>query len=101
MVPAFQPIRLTVFHFTVRVIKMCFFFPVIFPYSKFCRSRGMQLIRSQIVADREILKAFRVDVKEEILSLPSPLSPSICIKCLTVALNRNDILKKTKCCLTF
>lgn len=97
MVPAFQPIRLQVFHFTVRVIKMWFSFP----YSKFRGSRGMQLIRSQIVADREILKAFRVDVKEEILSLPSPLSPSICIKCLTVALNRNDILKKTKCCLTF
>lgn len=61
----------------------------------------MQLICSQIVPDREILKAFRVDVKEEILSSQSLLSPSICIKRLTVMLNRNDILKETKCCLTF
>lgn len=80
---------------------MCLFFPVIFPYYKFCSSRGMQLICSQIVPDREILKAFRLDVKEEILSLQSLLSPSICIKRLTVTLNRNDILKKTACCLTF
>lgn len=80
---------------------MCFFFSMIFPYYKFCSSRGMQLICSQIVPDREILKAFRVDVKEEILSSQSLLSPSICIKHLTVTLSRNDILQKSKCCLTF
>lgn len=62
---------------------------------------GMQLICSQIVPDREILKAFRGDVKEEILSLQSLLRLSIHFKCLTVTLNRNDILQKTKCCLTF
>lgn len=67
----------------------------------FALARGMQLICSQMGPDREILKAFRLDVKKETLSLQSLLSPSICIKRLRVTLNRNDTLKKTKCCLTF
>ena len=64
-------------------------------------SRETQLICCQMALDRVALKAFREDVQGEVLSSWSQCSSSVHIKCLTVTLNKNDILKKSKYCLTF
>lgn len=63
--------------------------------------RETQLICHQIALDRVVLKAFRADVQGEVLSSWSQRGSSVCIKCLTVTLNKNDILNKSKYCLTF
>lgn len=63
--------------------------------------REKQLICHQIAPDRVVLKAFRADVQREVLSSWSQGGSSVCIKCPTVILNKNDILNKSKYCLTF
>ena len=51
--------------------------------------------------DGVALKAFREDIQGEVLSSWSQCGSSVRIKCLTVTLNKNDSLKKSKYCLTF
>lgn len=64
-------------------------------------SRETQLICRQIAPDRVVLKAFRVDVQGEVLSSWSQGGSSVYITCLTVTLNKNDTLNKSKYSLTF
>lgn len=64
-------------------------------------SRETQLICHQMALDGVALKAFREDIQGEVLSSWSQCGSSVRIKCLTVTLNKNDSLKKSKYCLTF